>query len=108
MYRNDEWSTSRLSIANAEHGTAGVLTLQLGAKDKYEKFEVLEVARRYDASWVYRCKAEGLDRVVAVRISLDGVSDPIAARRALRDGDGWSRRHAHNTCGNGFACGPCE
>jgi serine/threonine protein kinase len=61
------------------------MTLQLAPGDKYEKFEVLEVARKYDASWVWRCKAEGYDRVVAARISLDPVQDGAAARRALRE-----------------------
>jgi serine/threonine protein kinase len=53
--------------------------------DKYEKFEILEVAHKYDASWVYRCKAEGYDAIVRVRISLDPVQDQTAARRALRE-----------------------
>jgi serine/threonine protein kinase len=61
------------------------MTLQLAPGDKYEKFEILDVARKYDASWVYRCKAEDHDGVVAVRISLDAVQDQTAARRALRE-----------------------
>ncbi len=61
------------------------MTLQLGPGDKYEKFEVLELVRKYDASWVWRCKAADRDGVVAVRISLDPVQDETAARRALRE-----------------------
>ncbi|MFO7561593.1 MAG: protein kinase [Enhygromyxa sp.] len=61
------------------------MSLQLNPGDKYEKFDVLAVARKYDASWVYRCKAEGYDRPVEVRISLDPVQDESVARRALRE-----------------------
>jgi serine/threonine-protein kinase len=61
------------------------MSLQLKPGDKYEKFEVLGVARKYDASWVYRCKAPGYDGIVGVRISLDPVQDENAARRALRE-----------------------
>jgi serine/threonine-protein kinase len=61
------------------------MSLQLKPGDKYEKFEVLGVVRKYDASWVYRCKAPGYDGVVGVRISLDPVQDEAMARRALRE-----------------------
>ncbi len=61
------------------------MTLQLGPGDKYEKFEVLELVRKYDASWVWRCKAADRDGVVAVRISLHPLQDETAARRALRE-----------------------
>lgn len=59
--------------------------MQLGPNDTYEKFQVLEVVRKYDASWVYRCKAAGDGAIVRVRISLDPVADQTAARRALRE-----------------------
>lgn len=61
------------------------MSLQLNPGDKYEKFEVLGVARKYDASWVYHCKAPDYDGTVGVRISLDPVQDESAARRALRE-----------------------
>lgn len=61
------------------------MSLQLKPGDKYEKFEVLAVVRKYDASWVYRCRAAGYEGVVGVRISLDPVSDETVARRALRE-----------------------
>jgi serine/threonine protein kinase len=61
------------------------MALQLKPGDKYENFEVLAVTRKYDASWVYRCKAAGHDKPVGVRISLDPVKDEAAARRALRE-----------------------
>jgi serine/threonine protein kinase len=61
------------------------MALQLKPGDKYENFEVLAVTRKYDASWVYRCKAPGHDKPVGVRISLDPVKDEAAARRALRE-----------------------
>ncbi len=58
---------------------------QLKPGDRYEKFEILGVTRKYDASWVYRCKAEGYAHPVAVRISLDPVKAEETARRALRE-----------------------
>src|SRR5690606_33480445 len=61
------------------------MALQLNPGDKYDKFEILSVAHKYDASWVYRCKAEGYDEVVGVRISLDAVKAEETARRALRE-----------------------
>lgn len=61
------------------------MALQLNPGDKFEKFEILAVARKYDGSWVYRCKTEGDDHPVAVRISLDPVQDEDTARRALRE-----------------------
>jgi len=61
------------------------MALQLKPGDKYEKFEILSVARKYDASWVYRCRAEGYDHEVGVRISLDAVQNDDEARRALRE-----------------------
>ncbi len=61
------------------------MALQLKPGDRYEKFEVLTVARKYDASWVYRCKRDGDDGVVGVRISLDPVVAEDVARRALRE-----------------------
>jgi serine/threonine protein kinase len=61
------------------------MPLQLEPGDKYETFEVLEVVHEYDGSSAYRCKAEGYDAIVRVRISLDPVLDQTAARRALRE-----------------------
>ncbi|NVB42000.1 serine/threonine protein kinase [Pseudenhygromyxa sp. WMMC2535] len=61
------------------------MALQLNPGDRYESFEILSVVRKYDASWVYRCKAEGYDHEVAVRISLDPVRDQESARRAMRE-----------------------
>ena len=60
------------------------MALTLKAGDRYETFEILAVVRKYDASWVYRCRA-GDGREVAVRISLDPVRDRETARRALRE-----------------------
>ena len=57
------------------------MALTLKAGDRYETFEILAVVRKYDASWVYRCRA-GDGREVAVRISLDPVRDRETARRA--------------------------
>ena len=61
------------------------MTLQLSPGDRFETFEVLSVARKYDASWVYRCKSTAHEGVVGVRISLDPVGDEATARRALRE-----------------------
>ncbi len=61
------------------------MALQLKPGDRYDKFEILAVARKYDASWVYRCRAEDHDGVVGVRISLDPVAAEEVARRALRE-----------------------
>jgi serine/threonine-protein kinase len=61
------------------------MALQLKPGDKYDKFEIVAVARKYDASWVYRCKAPGYDDTIAVRISLDPVAAEDVARRALRE-----------------------
>ncbi|KIG14788.1 Serine/threonine-protein kinase PknA [Enhygromyxa salina] len=61
------------------------MVLQLNPGDRYEKFEILSVARKYDGSWVYRCNAAGFEHPVAVRISLDPVQAEETARRALRE-----------------------
>ena len=61
------------------------MALQLKPGDKYEKFEILSVVRKYAGSWVYHCKAEGYEHPVSVRISLDPVQAQDTARRALRE-----------------------
>jgi serine/threonine-protein kinase len=61
------------------------MTLQLSPGARYEKFEVLAVVRKYDRSWVYRCKVDGDARLFDVRISLDPVKAEDQARRALRE-----------------------
>lgn len=60
-------------------------TLQLSPGDSYDKFEILAVVRKYDRSWVYRCKADGHAQPVDVRISIDPVKAEDEARRALRE-----------------------
>jgi serine/threonine protein kinase len=61
------------------------MALKLKAGDKYETFEVLSIARRYDASWVYRCRSTAHEGIVGLRLSLDPVADEATARRALRE-----------------------
>jgi len=61
------------------------MALELKPGDKYEKFEILAVTRKYAGSWVYRCKAEGYAEPVSVRISLEPVVDQDTARRAMRE-----------------------
>lgn len=61
------------------------MALQLNPGDKYEAFEILSVVRKYDASWVYRCRAQGDGQIVGLRISLDPVKAEDTARRALRE-----------------------
>lgn len=59
--------------------------LELKSGDRYEQFEILEVMRRYPASWVYRVRAPGFEQPVALRLSLDPVASADTARRALRE-----------------------
>jgi serine/threonine protein kinase len=61
------------------------MPLQLNPGDRFAQFEIVSLARKYDRSWVYRCKAPGYDQPISVRISLDPVKAEDAARRALRE-----------------------
>jgi serine/threonine-protein kinase len=61
------------------------MSLQLHPGDRFDKFQIGPVVRKYDRSWVYRCTAPGYDQPIAVRISLDPVKAEDTARRALRE-----------------------
>ena len=61
------------------------MSLQLKPGDRYESFEIQAVARKYDASWVYRARSDKYSHPVAVRISTEPVQAEETARRALRE-----------------------
>lgn len=61
------------------------MSKQLRPGDRYADFEILEVTRKYAASWVYKARSPSRPQPVSVRISLEPVREQDTARRALRE-----------------------